>query len=240
MISIQIDRLTFNNFINELNYKLDGLREITTPTSKTEIAKSVFTISSNDFVKNVNRKARVNRNLSHVYEWNSAGINSARLFFLQRKYVQYGNLIIGTKFKNSTTPVPVNSNLLKPGKNGKRVVSRNIFIKKAEVMESGTPVTIRARKPLPFWSNDGLKFIPKGRSVTIRNPGGIGKRGAYEKEFIQWFTLNLNKSIQDSNIINDLERSIAECLNDNKASSKDVKRTISMVSQKYSKNRVIM
>jgi hypothetical protein len=240
MISIQLDKFTFNNFINELNYKLDGLREITTPNSRTEIAKSVFTISSNDFVKNFNRKAKTNRNLSHVYEWNGAGMNTARLFMLQRKSVQYGNLVIATKFKNSKVPVPVNKNLLTPGKTGKRVVSRNIFIKKAEVMESGQPVTIRAKKPLPFWDGKEIKFIPKNTSVIVRNPGGVGKRNAYEKEFLQWFTSGLGQSVSKSNLIPDLERSIIQCLNTNKASREDVKKTISRISGKYSKNKVIV
>lgn len=240
MISIQLDKFTFNNFINELNYKLDGLKEITTPTSKTQIAKSIFTISGNDFVKSFNRKAKTNKNLSHVYEWNFSGMNNSRLFVIQRKSVQYGNLIIATKFKNSKTPVPINKNLLKPGNTGKRVVARNIFIKKAEVMENGQPVTIRAKKPLPFWNGQKIKFIPKGTSVTIRNPGGIGKRNAYEKEFLQWFTNNLSQSVSKSNLIPDLEKSIIQCLNTNKASKSDVKKTIFKISQKYSKDKVML
>lgn len=240
MISIQIDQLTFNNFINELNYKLDGLREITSPSSKTEIAKSIFTISSNAFVKELNRKAKTNPNLSHIYEWKSSGINAKRLFILQRKSVQYGNLVIQNKFKPSTTPVPIKKELAKIGKTGKRVTAKNIFRNKAEVMENGQAVTIRTRKPTPIWNGSSITFIPKGRTMIIKNPGGIGKRGSYGKEFNQWFTLNLNKSVRSSGFLDEMQSSIIKTLNVHNTSSQDIRRTIKNVSMKYSKNKVMI
>ena len=240
MISIQIDKRTFNNFINELDYKLDGLKEITTPTTKTELAKSFFTISSTDFIKSINRKAKVNKNLSHVYEWRGAGMNTKRLFVLKRKTIQYGNLNIETLFKSSRVPVPIKKELSKPGKTGKRVIAKNIFVKKAEIMEEGKSITIRSKKPMPFWTGTEIKFVPKGVPVTIRNPGGIGKKNAYQREFMQWFATEFNKSIERSNIILDLQSSIIKCLNVNKASKKDVKETIYKVANKYSNGRVII
>ena len=76
-------------------------------------------------------------------------------------------------------------------------------------MEKGQPVRIAARdaEALFFYSNDGTPvFIPRGRSVTVKTPGGKYVRGAYKKtmgRFVQ--SNNLTFDIDTSGIIKRLE-----------------------------------
>jgi hypothetical protein len=111
------------------------------------------------------------KRLQHVYEWKGSGINTKRLFVLVRRYVQNGNLIVGTKFLQSKVPVPIKKELKNRDQQEKTVTAKNIFKNKAEVMESGKTVFIRSKKVIVFPNSAGeLVFIKRGRQVTVRYP----------------------------------------------------------------------
>jgi hypothetical protein len=116
MISIRIDQTDIKKIENQINKKISGLEEIILPRSLTEISKAVFTITGKEFIRSINRDAKANKNLSHMYEWKKSGINTKRLFLLNRSSVQNGHLVISTKFLKSKEAVPIKKELLRPGK----------------------------------------------------------------------------------------------------------------------------
>ena len=130
MISIQVDPKLLKKVTKDLDKKVMGMKEINSAQSLTNISKAAFTITGKDFIKHINRFAKTSegkKRLQHVYEWKGSGINTKRLFVLVRRYVQNGNLIIGTKFLQSKVPVPIKKELKKPGPTGKTVTAKNIF-----------------------------------------------------------------------------------------------------------------
>jgi hypothetical protein len=76
-------------------------------------------------------------------------------------------------------------------------------------MEKGKTVRITAKKAnaLFFYSSSGDPvFIPRGRFVVVRSPGGKQVRGAFGKTMDRFkFSNNLNIDIQASGIIKRLE-----------------------------------
>jgi len=235
MISIRVDETAIKNMELQVKRKIAGIEEIVLPRSLTEISKAIFTITGKQFIRNINRDAKANKNLSHMYEWKNSGINTKRLFLLNRNSVQNGNLIISTKFLKSKDFVPIKKQLSKPGATGKSVTAKNIFKDKAKIMEAGTPVTINPKKYLVFPGKSGrLVFIKKPNSVIVRNPGGKGTTNAYKKYLNAWYKKNGAVVIEKSMLFKKIEKRVGVELNKNSGGPVEARKAIAEISQKYS------
>lgn len=108
--------------------------------------------------------------LKHVYEFGMNGIESGRLFDIAYR-VSGNGLSINSSFRQSSVA----------GQSGQ------IFYNKAKIMEEGIPVTIKPkRKVLVFDDNGELVFTQK--PVTVKDPGGPQAQGGYEntiRTFVQ-------------------------------------------------------
>lgn len=235
MISIRINETDIKKIENQINKKISGMKEVVLPRSLTEISKAVFTITGKQFIRSINRDAKGNKNLSHIYEWKKSGINTQRLFLLNRSSVQNGHLVISTKFLKSKEPVPIKKELLRPGQNGKTVKAKNVFRDKAKIMEAGNPVTINPRKYLVFPGKGGrLVFIKKPNSVIVRNPGGKGTTNAYAKYLNAWYRKNGVAVIEKSMLFKKIEKRVGVELNRTNGGPVQARKAIAEISQKYS------
>jgi hypothetical protein len=152
----------------------------------------IFDQIDKDFGDYIDAQARVKpKQLHHVYEWDKLGSPQARLFKLKRTDSGELSFKIGYEFKPSKS-------FAKGNKNSNR---RHVFIEKASVMESGIPLTIspRAAERLVFEVNDYTVFMPKGASVLVAKPGGVGVKNSFQAAHKVFFTGNLvNEAIKKS------------------------------------------
>jgi hypothetical protein len=162
------------------------------PKIKGAFAKIIFDQVQEDFGLFMDAQARSKPNTyHHVYEWNKGGIREARLFQLNPLQSEGMSVRFSYSFKPSTSLVPSsNSN------------RRHVFAQKAAIMEEGRPLTISPRyaERLIFEVNAGYTvYMPKGESVTVRNPGGNYVKGAFRSAYQMFFKGNLvNLSIKKS------------------------------------------
>ena len=130
----------------------------------------------------IDASARMNPEaLHHVYEWYQTGSPAGRLFEIE--YIVTGlGLSFQSTFRQSTSV-----------KNGSNVP----FYNKANIMESGIPVTIKPRNSgvLAFEDNGETVFTKK--PVTVSNPGGTDTTRAYEEVFKEFFYRYLSQSFLD-------------------------------------------
>jgi len=174
MITLSANNFDILNIKEELDLKVGGIKELTNKVVLEEFSKAVFTVGAKAFVKAMNLEAKANpKKYHHLYEWNKAGMNTQRLFFLYNESFVGDTLTIRPGFIQSRTPVPIAPELLTPGKTGKIVAAKNVFKDKASVMENGTPIIYRASKALPIASDGKINFIARGTLVRINNPGGV-------------------------------------------------------------------
>lgn len=144
-----------------------------------------------DFGNYIDAKARTNpKSLHHVYEWKKVGQPNARLFTL--------NIVdgLGISFKIKYALLPSKSFV--PNKKSKR---RHVFISKASIMEEGKPLVISPRysERLVFEIDGLINFMPKGKSVTVKSPGGKAARNQFKLSYARFFNGNLvNESIKRS------------------------------------------
>lgn len=206
MITLNINS---KNLIEKIQQVITGAEELAKPSVMQEISKAVFTVTGERFVQAVDRFAVQNpKKMHHVYEWGGLGKPNARLFVIERTNILSGVLDINTNFLNSKLPVPIPSELQIPGSTGKFVTSKSIFKYKAQVMEDGRPVSIRANKILTFLGSEGQVFVQPGTIINIKNPGGIGTKNSFFNFMVEWYTQNAD-SVMDSSgmyerIVNDV------------------------------------
>jgi hypothetical protein len=154
--------------------------------------KIIFEQLQEDFGLFMDSQARSKpKTYHHVYEWKKAGDKQSRLFQLDTLESQGMSIRFSYSFRPSTSLVPSsNSN------------RRHVFAQKAQIMESGKPLTISPRyaERLVFESKSGYTvYMPKGESVTIRNPGGNYVKGSFFSAYQMFFKGNLvNLSIKKS------------------------------------------
>jgi hypothetical protein len=76
-----------------------------------------------------------------------------------------------------------------PTKNRKQK-SRYVFANKAAVMEKGMPITIRPKSAerLVFEIDGEVVFMPKGKSVTVRSPGGRASTNQFDLAYSRYFS----------------------------------------------------
>lgn len=225
--------------IAELDNKIAGIKELTSPSVLTEIAKATFTITGNRFVTDLDNYARRNpKKMHHVYEWGGIGKPQSRLFVLERAAVLYGDLNVNTRFLPSKLPVPISPALLTPGPTGKVVSKRSIFADKATVMEKGTKVSFSAKKVLAFADGQGIAFIAKGTTININNPGGIQTKNAFATYMLDWYTKNGNVVMDGSGFYEKIQAETEAVLNANGTGATQVKQAVMRAAEAVSAGKV--
>ena len=179
-----------------LYYEAAVLSKLTTNAAfKNLFRTTVFNQIEKDFGEYLDSQARTKpKSLHHVYEWNKAGVPTARLFKLHA--IETGGLSfrINYDFKLSKSSVPSRN---------KKQKKKYVFANKAAVMESGMPVVIRPRSAerLVFELNGETVFMPKGTSVTVRRPGGSQATNQFSLSYGRFFGGQLvNSSIKSSGL----------------------------------------
>lgn len=167
------------------------------------IGQAVTAIAEKSLTSFIDTEARLNpKSLHHVYEWGQIGKPLGRLWKVSGQY-KSGSIILSSEFKQSRTYVPI--------KNG--TVKRHKFIYKADVMEKGQTVRITAKnaRALFFYSNDGSPvFIPRGKFVTVRTPGGKEVKNSYQKTMFRFInSARLNADMAKSSLFKEIERAQA-------------------------------
>lgn len=164
-----------------------------------EIGIAVTAIAHRSLSRFIDTESRLSpQSMHHVYEWNQVGKPLGRLWKLKSTY-KTGTISLSANFKQSRTFVPI--------KNGTSLRSK--FTYKANVMEKGQTVKITPKRAeaLFFYSSSGEPvFIPKGRFVVVRSPGGKQVRGAFGKTMDRFkLSNNLNIDLEASGLIKNLE-----------------------------------
>jgi len=153
--------------------------------------KTIFDQIQKDFPAYIDAQARTKpKSLHHVYEWKKTGQATSRLFKLNKISED------GLSFRLNHEFLPSRS--MVPGASGKR---RHMFANKASVMEAGKPLVIRPKNAerLVFEIDGETVFMPKGKSVTVRRPGGPGSTNQFTLAHSRFFSGNLvNASIKSS------------------------------------------
>jgi hypothetical protein len=169
--------------------------------------KTIFTQIDKEFGEYIDSKARVKpQSLHHVYEWNKAGKQNARLFKLNQLDAPGLAFKIDFDFKLSKTSVPSKNKMQK---------KKYIFANKASVMEIGLPIVIRPKSAerLVFELNGITVFMPKGSSVTVKRPGGSAARNQFTLAYSQYFSGQLvNAAIRNSGFQNIFNLKLARAL----------------------------
>ena len=179
-----------------LYYEAAVLSKLTTNAAfKNLFRTTVFNQIEKDFGEYLDSQARAKpKSLHHVYEWNKAGVPTARLFKLHAIETDGLSFRINYDFKLSKSSVP--------SKN-KKQKKKYVFANKATVMESGMPVVIRPRSAerLVFELNGETVFMPKGTSVTVKRPGGSQATNQFSLSYGRFFGGQLvNSSIKSSGL----------------------------------------
>jgi hypothetical protein len=236
MTLISIRKSDLDKILVEARNKVNGIGTLRTDYNREQIAKAVFTISGQSFIRETNAIAGASRlRFHHVYEWGQTGNNSKRLFEITRSSVRGGKLTISSSFKDSKSYVP---SVTSYGKSGKSYV----FKKKATVMEAGRPVVIMPKtgKMLVFPNRDGKLIFTK--KSFVRNPGGNAVRGSFEGHMKKWFAnpSNINSAVMASGFMKDLEKEMALALNRKGAGISAANNVIKTVSTKYSQGKRVL
>jgi hypothetical protein len=164
-----------NDFISKLNgltdYSIgfiDGI-ELGKPVFMNNFGESVVE-SLKDFI---DTNARVNpRALHHVYEWYQTGSPASRLFDID--YIVRGNNGLSFSYTFSQSASYSNGSI-------------EPFYNKAQIMENGTPVTIKSKSNgvLSFDDNGTQVFTKK--PIVVQNPGGSDVQGSFENTLKTFF-----------------------------------------------------
>jgi len=235
MINVYIDSSSQNKLYAELNNKITGIKELSSGYAEKEMLDAAFSIAALKFVKSTNLLARSKKSyFHHIYEWEQVGKETGRLFRLIKKNNGLGSATIYTKFNVSKKRSPISSILRTPGKSGRMVKNSGVFKNKAEVMESGTPVGFITTRTIAFVGKDrNIVFVPSGKNISIKNPGGKDTVGAFSKHFASWWSINFSGILDNSGVIRKVEANVAQTLNRKGAGKSDVRRTISMTLAPY-------
>ena len=154
-------------------------------------SKIIFDQIDTDFGNYIDALARSKpKSLHHVYEWKKAGNKNARLFKLNKISQDGLSFRINYQLLQSKSMVP--------SSNGKR---RHVFANKAAVMDEGKPLVIRPKNAerLVFEYEGETVFMPKGKSVTVRRPGGSAATNQFSLAHSRFFSGRLvNESIKRS------------------------------------------
>ena len=121
----------------------------------------------------IDSNARVSpETLHHVYEWYQTGSPSARLFEINYIIKDAVGLSFNYSFSQSRSYA-----------NG----STKAFYDKANIMENGTPVTIRPKAGgVLSFEKDGEQVFTR-KPIVVENPGGSDVQGGFEQTLKMFF-----------------------------------------------------
>jgi len=175
-----------------LYYQANVIGKLTSNKSfQSTFSKVIFDQIKEDFGAYLDSQARVKpKSLHHVYEWDKAGVKTARLFKLKK--ISQSGLSFKFNYELMLSKSAVPTSL------GRR---KHVFVNKASVMEAGMPVKIAPApsKRLVFESDGITVFMPIGSPVTVKSPGGRGVRNQFSLMYSRWFSgQSVNESIKRS------------------------------------------
>lgn len=150
------------------------------PKNRNAIIESALSVIGNYFGFYMDNLARRDHaSFHHVYETGKTGQQSARLFYYTIS-ANTGVPSIQYQFRSATV----------------QEKSGQVYVRKAFIMEAGTPLTIKPRsgKYLVF-DVDGEKVFTK--SVYIPNPGGEQVQGAFADEFNMFISRQASSMLED-------------------------------------------
>lgn len=183
---------------------------------------TLFDQINKDFGDYIDAQARMKPNsLHHVYEWNKVGNPGSRLFKLKMTPSNELSFKIGYNFLPSKSFASGSGN------------RKHVFKNKAMVMEEGNPLKISPRfaERLVFETHGYKVFMPKGVSVTVKNPGGKAVRNQFMLKHSLFFRGQLvSQSIKKSGFQNLFNNSMTKALK--------VPLNIKRVSYKFSPNTI--
>jgi hypothetical protein len=167
--------------------------------------KLMFDAVQQEFGLYIDAQARSKpKQFHHVYEWNMVGSDGARLFQLTKIPTQGLQLNFSYSFLPSKSKVPSLN---------KRSF---VFANKASIMENANSVLISPvnAERLVFEAKAGYTvFMPKGKSVTIKNPGGVAVKYSFRNAYERFFTGPLvNAAIKNSGVTSVLGTDIVKAL----------------------------
>jgi hypothetical protein len=166
-----------------LYYQANVAAKLTSSTAFQELfKKTIFNQVNQDFGRFIDSQARTKpKSLHHVYEWNKVGDSTARLFKLNR----LGGL--GLSFKIDYELMLSKTSV--PSKNRSQR-SKYIFSQKAAIMEKGMPLIIspKSAERLVFEVDGNVVFMPKGKSVTVKSPGGTASTNRFNLAYSRYFS----------------------------------------------------
>jgi hypothetical protein len=226
MINVKVSENSSKRLYAEIQNKIDGIKELKTVRTKNEIMSAEFSMSAIKFVKRTNLLARsAKSSFHHVYDWNGVGIESSRLFRIIKRQESGGGASIYYKFNNSRKNAPIAPSLTIPGVSGKRVTRSGVFKRKAEIMENGQEVSFTTSRYIAFSpKGGGIAFVPPGKTINIKNPGGVQVAGSFEKHFRLWWTSNFGNSLDQAGVYMKMEKNVARALT-RKNAGKDAARS---------------
>jgi hypothetical protein len=241
MITLQANKTDVDKIIAEASKKAKGIQELSNPFLMKEFSDAIFTVTSKAFIKALNIQAKSKPKMyHHLYEWGSPGVDSKRLFTIEKILGSNKRVVIRAMFQDSKTPVPIPTALRTPGKTGRSVTKKNVFAKKAEIMESGRPVIYRTSKNTPLAIGGELKFVAARTLIKNFHPGGKLVKGSFQTFFNSWFASRAESIINSSGMLKAVQAETARVLNENGAGAEKVRTAVANVYKQYSKNEVII
>lgn len=236
MIKFLVTPTSSQKLYVEMQNKVTGMKELKSVRSKNEIISAEYSMSAIKFVKSTNLLARsAKKSFHHVYEWGGAGNEPSRLFRIVKKQEGAGNISIYYKFNNSKKRSPIAKALTTPGTSGKRVTKSGVFKRKAEIMENGQQVSFTTSRYIAFSpkKSKGIVFVPPGKTINIKNPGGKKTTGSFEKHFRVWWKVNFGKSLTAAGVYKKLEKNVAMALSKRGASKNEAAAAVRSTLKKY-------
>lgn len=235
MIDIKVTKESQAELYFEVSQKIDAMKELTSIAVKKDLMDTAFSLAALKFVKTTNMYARSNKSLfHHVYEWEAVGNESGRLFRIIKRNSSGGSATVYTKFNNSKKSAPISPALKVPGNTGRIVSKSGVFKNKAEVMESGSPVQFITTRTIAFSpKNSGIVFIPPGKTINIKNPGGSGVKGSFNRHFNLWWKTFFPTILDDSMVIPKIEKNVAKALNKRNATRYSVRDAVFRTTATY-------
>lgn len=240
MIQFKFEKSYLDDLWLTIDDKIAGVQEMANHRSKTQMNKAIFTITSKKFIKDFSMAAKKSpKRYHHMFEWGEVSNPAEKLFKITRSKVSGGALDVTFTYKKSKKPVPIPKELQAPGKNGKSVSKLSVFKNKAEVMESGRPVSFTTRNYIAFLSKRGtIQFVPPNKNISIRNPGGRLTSGAFETFAERWYETKADSAVMSSGLFRDIGREASRVMNESKRSVPKVREAIRLVTEKYAQGIV--
>jgi hypothetical protein len=234
MIKMRVDQISANKMYLEIQNKIDGIKELDSSLTKRQLMDVAFSAAAIKFVKRTNMTARSNKAaFHHVYEWGGVGAETSRLFRVLKRNASPGSAEVYYKFLNSRKNAPIAPALKSPGRTGRVVSKSGVFKRKAEVMESGSGVSFVTSRTIAMAPGGSIVFVPPGKTINIKNPGGPATAGSFGRHFRQWWEVNFPHILDEKGIPTKLEKSVAAALQRKGAGKDAARRAISSTLNRY-------